>query len=236
MHHASRCSRAIPRAITDVQILMAMMAIAASTRSTRSSRSTTASASTPRRSSCCCRPTASGSASRARSASTGWSIRMPTMIPAIEAGWIETRALVRRRSRHGALHRGPFRCLLHRPRRQLPLQPRHGPARRPLRRRHVHRRVAADRRQRQFLDGLEEPHHRLRRRAQHGLPADGPTPSDEGLAEGRRRGQSRPGLAARPQAGGADRRDLPAGRVPTFVEELDARTPASAGRCMAWRR
>ena len=159
---------------------------------------------------------------------------LPTMIPAIEAGWVESVFCLRRRGRHGALHRRALGRLLHRPRRQLPFEPRHGPTRRPLRHRHVHWRVAADRHQRQFLDGLEEPHHRLRRRAQHGLPADRPPPSDEGLAESRCRGKSRPRLLARPQARRPDRRDLP-GRPRADLRRGARRGGAQHPQGPAWR-
>ena len=54
------------------------------------------------------------------------------------------------------------------------------------------------------------PHRRLRRRAEHGLRCPRPPPPERALAAGRQGGRSRRAgaSAARPQAGRADRRDL----------------------------
>ena len=57
-----------PAALTEVHVLIAMLALVGSTSDTRWRRSTTASASTQRPSSCCCRPTASTSACAGASA------------------------------------------------------------------------------------------------------------------------------------------------------------------------
>ena len=56
----------------------------------RHQRSTTASASTPRRSSCCCRPTASSLGLKGKIC-RNWALNPhPTLIPAIESGWVES--------------------------------------------------------------------------------------------------------------------------------------------------
>ena len=70
----------------------------------------------------------------------------PTLIPAIESGWVESVHCFGGESGHGALHRRPAGRVLHRRRRLAALQPGAVPAGRPVRHRHVHRLVAADRR------------------------------------------------------------------------------------------
>ena len=68
----------------------------------------------------------------------------------------------------------------------------------------------ADRLAGQFVDGDAGPHRRLRRRAQHGRGRARPAPRQSGVAEGGRGSAARPQHdPARPEAGGADRRNLP---------------------------
>ncbi len=136
----------------------------------------------------------------------------PALIPAIEAGWVESVHSFGSELGMEDYIRAPLRRVLHRPRRQPAQQPRVLPGGRPLRLRHVHRLDAADRPRRQQLHRDAGPHRRLRRCAQHGRRCARPAPCQPGLAQGRARGarrtQRRGRHAARAEAGGADGRDL----------------------------
>ena len=66
----------------------------------------------------------------------------PSLIPAIESGWVESVHSLRRRTRDGALRGGAAGRVLHRCRRLDALEPAAVPARRPVRGRPVHRRHA----------------------------------------------------------------------------------------------
>ena len=65
-----------------------------------------------------------------------------------------------------------------------------------------------------LLHGHKGPHHRLRRGPEHGVPADGPAPSLRLVAQGRRRGRPRSRRHSGPQARGAAGGDVPVRRQP----------------------
>ena len=131
------------------------------------------------------------------------------------------RALLRRRGRHGGLHRRAARRVLHRPRRLAALQPGLVPAGRPVRGRHVHRLHAADRR--------ATPTRRQSPPAGSPASAARPTWGTTRAAAGTPR---RPGSASTPKPTAPISRGrklvvqmaetFQAGGVPTFVETLDA--------------
>ena len=77
----------------------------------------------------------------------------PTLIPAIESGWVESRPQLRRRVRHERLRRGPPGRLLQRRGRVAAVQPGAVPACGAVRDRHVHRLHLADGRRGELLDG-----------------------------------------------------------------------------------
>ncbi len=92
----------------------------------------------------------------------------PALIPAIEAGWVESIHSFGSELGMEDYIRARSRRFLHRRRRLAAQQPRVLPGGRALRLRPVHRLDAADRPRRQQLDGDARPHRRLRRRAEHG--------------------------------------------------------------------
>ena len=162
----------------------------------------------------------------------------PALIPAIEAGWVESihsfgselgmEDYIRERS--DVFFTGADGSLRS--------QPRLLPGRGPLCLRPVHRLDAADRPARQQLHGDAGPHCRLRRRAEHGRRRARPAPRQPRLAEGRARGapgpQRRRGHAARAEARRADGRDLPrahATRVRRAPRRLAARRAVRHGSC-----
>jgi malonate decarboxylase alpha subunit len=90
----------------------------------------------------------------------------PTLIPAIEAGWLcRQRLLLRLRAGHGTLCLEPRRYIPGWRRRPSAVQPRARTGRGTICLRPLHRRHVADRRAGQQLDGHQGPHHRLRGRA-----------------------------------------------------------------------
>ena len=130
--------------------------------------STTASASTPRPSSCCCRPTPTRLGLKGKIC-RHWALNPhPALIPAIEAGFVESVHSFGSeigmedyiRARPDVFFTGAGR--------QPAVQPRPVPGGRALCLRPVHRLDAADRPRRQQLDRDARAHRRLRRRAQHG--------------------------------------------------------------------
>ncbi len=92
----------------------------------------------------------------------------PTLIPAIESGWVAKRALLRHRAGHGELHRRTAGCVLHRPRRLPALQPDVLPTGWPIRGGPVYRCHFASRRRRALLHRDPWPSRRFWRRAEHG--------------------------------------------------------------------
>ena len=188
---SSRCSPAIPAPITETQILTAMLAIKGIyapygvRRLNHGIGFNTAAIEL-------LLPTYGERLGLKGKICTHWALNPhPTLIPAIEAGWVEQihcfgsevgmEDYIARAARH----------LLHRARRLAALEPRLLPDGRPLCLRHVHRIDAADRPRGPQLDGHDQPHRRLRRRAQHGLRPARPPPSERALAEGRRGGRPR---------------------------------------------
>ncbi len=149
----------------------------------------------------------------------------PTLIPAIESGWVEQIHCFGSEVGMDDYIAARSDIYLHRPGRLAALQPRLLPDRRALRLRHVHRLDPADRSRRQQLDGYDLAHRWLRRRAEHGVRRAGPAPSERALAQG---GAARP----IPTAVSALRRGrklvvqigetFGEGNAPTFVEKLDA--------------
>ncbi len=122
----------------------------------------------------------------------------PALIPAIEAGWVESvHSFGSELGMEDYVARA-LRRVLHRARRQHAQQPRVLPGGRPLRLRPVHRLDAADGPGRQQLHGHAGPHRRLRRGAQHGRRRARPAPRQPRLAQGGRPGA--PGPAAVPPA------------------------------------
>lgn len=105
----------------------------------------------------------------------------PTLIPAIESGWVES-VLLRHRTGDGGLHRPASRRVLHRPRRLAAFQPDVLPAGRAIRRRPVHRRDPAGRWRRPFLHRHPRSPGRLRRCAEHGPRPARAAPLDASLA------------------------------------------------------
>ena len=131
--------------------------------------------------------------------------------------------------------------VLHRARRQLALEPRAVPARRPVRGRPVHRLHAADGRRRQLVDGHARAARRLRRRAEHGQRSARPPPPERRLA------RHDHGPRGRPRAAGSSscRWSRPSTRAatPTFVDDArrgrgrqDSRHAARAGHDLRRRR
>ena len=142
---------------------------------------------------------------------THWALNPhPTLIPAIEAGWVEQVHCFGSEvgmddylaARPDVFFTGAGRFAA--------VQPGVLPDRGPLRLRPVHRLDPADRPGRQQLHLHRRTRGRLRRRAQHGLRSARPPTPERALAEGRGGDLSRHARAAapRPQARGADRRDL----------------------------
>ena len=140
---SSRSSPAIRAIITELQVLMGMMVIRGIYERHGVTRSITASASTPPRSSCCCRPTARRSASREDLPQLGPQSASDAD-PRDRKRLGRERALLRQRGRHGGLHPRAARHLFHRPRRQPALQPGAVPAGGAVRCRPLHRLDAAD--------------------------------------------------------------------------------------------
>ena len=128
-------------------------------------------------------------------------------------------------SRHGRLHHGAVRHLLHRAGRVVAFQPSILPDRRPLRLRHVHRLDLADRSRRPFLDDHDIARRGLRWRAEHGERCARPPPSERAVAPGRSGSRSRRtpaplrrGRKLVVQIG----ETFGENNVPLFVERLDA--------------
>jgi hypothetical protein len=152
---------------------------------------------------------------------THWALNPhPTLIPAIESGMGQKHSLLRRRARHGALHRRATGRFLHGTRRLAPFQSRVRADGRPLRDRPVHRIDLAARSRCEFVDGHARPDRRLRRGAEHGQRSPRPPArerlpwlalarGDDGIARGRKLVVQ---LVETFRASG----------VPTFVERLDA--------------
>ncbi len=130
----------------------------------------------------------------------------PTLIPAIESGWVESVHCF-------GTELGMERYVAARPdvfftgaRRFVAIQSRVLSAGRAVRSRHVHRRHATDRSRRQFLDRDRIARFRLRRRAQSRQRRARPASCHAGLGQSGATGRQ---ARARTQAGGPDGRDVP---------------------------
>ncbi len=106
----------------------------------------------------------------------------PTLIPAIESGWVESVCCFRQRDRDGRLCPCPLRCVLHGARRQSAIEPRSCAACRAVCSGPVHRIHAADGRRGKLLDGHSGTARRFRRRSQHGQRCAGPPARQRRLA------------------------------------------------------
>ena len=152
----------------------------------------------------------------------------PTLIPAIEAGFVDSVYCFGSELGMERYVAKPRRHISGRRRRQSAVQPRARAGRRPICLRPVHRRHVADRCAGQQLDRHQGPDHRLRRRAEHGRRPAWPPPrqSRPGCAPGRKPARA---LRGRKLVVQMVQTRQPNG-APSFVERLDAfDLAASAG-------
>ena len=160
---------------------------------------------------------------------THWALNPhPTLIPAIEAGFVESVHSFGSEVGMEDYIRGAAGHFLHRARTADALQPRLLPGRRPLRLRPVHRLDLADRLAGQQLDRHAGPHRRFRRCAEHGRRCTRAPPCCPAWLQGRSR--SARGDIAMPRG-----QKLVVQIVETFREHMQ---PAFVERWMpgSWRR
>ena len=131
------------------------------------------------------------------------------------------------------IRRAPRR-LLHRARRELRSNRAFCPDGRALRLRPLHRLDAADRSRGQQLDRDREPHHRLRRRAEHGRGRARAPSRQPGLARGGARGQRRRAARCRAAASSWCRSSRPSGST-WSRPSWSGSTRGGSPRTCAWR-
>jgi malonate decarboxylase alpha subunit len=142
---------------------------------------------------------------------THWALNPhPTLIPAIESGWVAADTLLRFRSRHGSLYGCAAGYLFHRSGWFAALQPRHVSDRRTVCLRSVHRLDTAGGYPGSQFNRDRIACRRIWRRAKYGFGSSRPTSSIGKLDQGWTRSQSRWSheADARAKAGGAIAGDL----------------------------